>query len=126
MNVFKLPEAFFHAMCEHPSYDIIRLYLKDDSVCQQPVAVMFSFINHTNYSALIVGLDNEHLKSHNSYKQILYQTVLRAKSLNMETLDFAYTAELEKKKVGAKPVAVCAYVQILDHYSQAIIDGITV
>lgn len=129
INVFKLPYAFFKAMCAHEHYDIIRLYPKQSDVPhaeQTPLAVMFSFVNQQHYSALIVGLDYERLSQFNSYKQALYQTVQRAKALGMQALDLAYTAEMEKKKVGAKTVPVCAYVQMTDHCNQAIIDGIAV
>ena len=129
INVYPLPFEFFKAICHHPNYDVMRLYLKDDSLSfaeEKPVAVMFSFVNAEVYSALIVGLEYEYLKSHNTYKQILYQTVQRARQLECNTLDLAYTAVMEKKKVGARPYPMCAYVQSLDRYSQAVLESIAV
>ena len=129
LNVYRLPLAFFEAICRHPFYDVMRLYLKADPLSlaeEKPVAVMFSFVNAGVYSALIVGLEYEYLKSHNIYKQILYQTVQRARQLECNTLDLAYTAVLEKKKVGARPYPMCAYVQSLDQYSQAVLESIAV
>ncbi|MGK7924417.1 MAG: aminotransferase class I/II-fold pyridoxal phosphate-dependent enzyme [Spirulina sp.] len=128
LNVYRLPFAFFEAMCHHPSYDVMRLYLKDDPIAiaaEKPVAVMFSFVNAGIYSALMVGLDYEYVMSHNIYKQILYQTVQRSRQLECKTLDLAYTAVLEKKKVGARPYPTCAYVQSLDRYSQAVLESMT-
>ncbi|ELS01022.1 7-keto-8-aminopelargonate synthetase-like enzyme [Xenococcus sp. PCC 7305] len=129
LNVYPLPYAFFEAICHHPDYDIMRLYLKDDPASraeEKPVAVMFSFVNAGVYSALIVGLDYQYLRTHNIYKQILYQTVQRSRELECQTLDLAYTAVLEKKKVGARPHPMCAYVQSLDRYSQAVLDAMVV
>ena len=60
------------------------------------------------------------------YKQILYQTVQRARQLECNTLGLGYTAVLEKKKVGARPYPMCAYVQSLDRYSQAVLESIAV
>lgn len=123
LNVFKLPKEVFDMMCENESYDIIQLFLKSDP--EKPVAVMFSFINQDNYHALIVGLDYGSLYEHNIYKQILYQTVLRAKSLNCKALDLAYTAEMEKKKVGATVNPNYAYVRSSEHLSAAILDSLS-
>ena len=85
------------------------------------LAVMFSSIHNASYNALIVGLDYRYVRSHNSYKQILFQTVQRAKQYGCETLDLAYTAVLEKKKLGARTQPMHAYVQFMDHYNQAVI-----
>ncbi len=128
MNVYRLPFRFFEAICADPDYDVIRLYLADDPrplTEQKPVAVMYSFVNADAYNAMIVGLDYDYLDSHKIYKQILYQTVQRAWVLKCQTLDLAYTAVLEKKKVGARPQSVCAYTQALDHYNHAVIEAIS-
>jgi len=128
MNVFCLPFSFFEAICAHPSYDVLRLYLKDDPRAEserKPVAVMYSFTGGGLYSALIVGLDYEYLKTNNIYKQMLYQTVQRAWSLKCRALDLAFTAVLEKKKVGARPRPTCAYLQSMDLFSQAVLESMS-
>ena len=123
LNVFPLPLAFFEAMSLHADYDVIRVY-RNDAQPRRPAAVMFSFVGGGTYSAMIVGLDYDHVRSHNVYKQILYQTVHRARSLECRTLDLAYTAILAKKKVGARPHPRCAYIQLADHYAQTVIDSL--
>ncbi|WP_372364447.1 aminotransferase class I/II-fold pyridoxal phosphate-dependent enzyme [Candidatus Uabimicrobium sp. HlEnr_7] len=128
LNVFKLPLSFFQDICQHPDYDIIRMYLQPSNTSikeEKLVAVMYSFVKSNVYSALIVGLDYQYLYSHKIYKQILYQTVQRASELGCTSLDLAYTAELEKKKVGAKTKPMCAYVEIFDHYNQTLIQSMT-
>lgn len=122
MNVHRLPFAFFRELCKNPHYDVIRLYLKDDprpEALRKPVAVMFSFFNGPTYTALIVGMDYQYLRSHEIYKQALYRTVWRAWDLECDQLDLAYTAELAKKKVGARPKPAYAYVQAVDHFNFA-------
>ena len=124
MNVHRLPIEFFEAMCQHEEYDVIRLYLKDDEgniIPEQPVAVMFSHVASKNYTALIVGLDYDFVRSMNTYKQILYRTVMRAWQVGCTSLDLAYTAESVKKKVGARPYKATAYVQLMDHYNATVI-----
>lgn len=118
-NVFKLPYHFFEYMYDNEHYDVICLYSKD--LPEQPVSVMFSYINGSTYSALIVGIDYSNLYHLNPYKQILYQTVKRAKALDCQTLDLAFTAEMEKKKVGATVHPVYAYVQAMEHHTDAVL-----
>ena len=128
LNVFKLPLSFFAAMCAHPDYEVMRLYLLDDPrppFERTPVAVMFSFVGNGIYSALIIGLDSTFQRSHNTYKQALYQTVQRARQVGANVLDLAYTAELEKKKVGARPYPTSAFVQTEDFYNHTIIESMT-
>ncbi|GAA4827752.1 aminotransferase class I/II-fold pyridoxal phosphate-dependent enzyme [Algivirga pacifica] len=126
LNVFQLPFDYFKAMCQNPNYDIIKMYLKPEQAgteFPQLVGVMFSYVNEDLYNAMIVGLDYAYVRSHNTYKQILYQTLLRAKQLGCHTLDLAYTAELEKKKLGATAQEVYAYVQAADHYNFSVLES---
>ncbi|MCB0524594.1 MAG: GNAT family N-acetyltransferase [Lewinellaceae bacterium] len=124
MNMFKLPYEFFKRMCADEKHDILRLYSKEDGN-SKPVAVMFSFMESAKYDALIVGLDYNYVRSHNIYKQMLYLTVWRAWELGCSEIDLAYTAELEKKKVGARPVETIAFVQAMDHFNHAVIASIS-
>jgi hypothetical protein len=66
-----------------------------------------------------VGLDYNYVRTQGSYKQILYQTVKRAKYLGCEKIDLAYTAGMEKKKVGAKPKNNFGFAMALEHDSYA-------
>ena len=123
-NVFKLPFEYFEQMCKSKSYDVIKLYLKnsknEDDL--KLVGVMFSHVSKNDYDAMIVGLDYEYVYEYNCYKQILFQTVIRAKKLNCKKLDLAFTAELEKKKLGAQAIDVFAYVQSSDHLKASILE----
>lgn len=123
LNVHPLPRRFFAAMCHHPDYDIIRLHRRGDAE-RQTLAVMFSHRRRGTYSALIVGLD-ERARREGIYKQILHRTVHRAWQLGSHLLDLAYTADLAKKKLGARPYAACAYVQTESLYNHAIIDAMS-
>ncbi len=119
VNMFPMPIEYFEAIGAEPSYDVIRLYLKDGDAksSRSPVAVMFSHVQGKRYGSLTVGIDYAYLHSHKVYKQIMYQTVQRAHSLGCETLCMGYTASLEKKKLGARPEPTCAYVMLDDHFS---------
>ncbi|SEC42093.1 7-keto-8-aminopelargonate synthetase [Tenacibaculum sp. MAR_2009_124] len=126
LNVFKLPFSFFEEMATSASYDFIQLYLKPNDENEMPklVGVMFSIINKNIYNAMIVGLDYKHVYEVNVYKQILYKTLQRAKEIGCSKLDFGFTADLEKKKLGAHPIEVYAYVQAAEHFSHSLLENI--
>lgn len=128
LNLFPLPRAWFERMCENPQADILRLYDRRARACDpevDPVAVMFSTHDRVEYTALVVGLDEAYVRSHGSYKQILFQTVMRANALGCASLDLAFTASAVKKKVGARPQRARAYVQLLDHHNAHVIDAMS-
>ncbi len=115
--VFELPYVLFERMFADDNYDFIYLYLEDGPA--EPVAVLISQVVGKNYNAELVGLDYDFVKEKGTYKQILYQAVKRAKQLGCATVDMAYTAEMEKKKVGAVPEESYAFSMALEHYSFA-------
>ncbi|MFK7796400.1 MAG: GNAT family N-acetyltransferase, partial [Aureispira sp.] len=123
LNVFKLPLDFFRNICASDEYDVIRLYINNTDANGENilVGVMFSHVHEDIYNAMIVGLNYEYVYNYNCYKQILYKTLLRAKELDCNKLDLAFTAELEKKKLGAKPTEVFAYVQSTEHLKGSIL-----
>ncbi|CAM1357766.1 aminotransferase class I/II-fold pyridoxal phosphate-dependent enzyme [Tenacibaculum xiamenense] len=126
LNVFKLPLSFFQAMATNADYDFIQLYLKPKEEGEKPklVGVMFSFIHNDLYNAMIVGLDYQHVYEVNAYKQILYRTLERAQQKGCTKLDFGFTADLEKKKLGAHPIEVYAYIQAIEHFSHSLLQNI--
>lgn len=128
LNVFKLPLSYFEAICAHPQYDVLQLYLKPEYVegATAPVlvGVLFSEINEQTYNALMIGLDYEYVRSHNTYKQVLFHSVERAQALGCQQLDLAYTAELTKKKLGAQIQSVAAFVQSTEHYNHQILEAL--
>ncbi|MFI0430540.1 aminotransferase class I/II-fold pyridoxal phosphate-dependent enzyme [Mariniflexile sp. HMF6888] len=117
ISVFELPFSLFQKMFNDPSYDFIHVYLKNGP--EHAVAVMISQVIGTVYYAQLVGLDYDYVRKNGTYKQILYQTAKRAKQLGCEKVDMAYTAEMEKKKVGAIPEKTYGFVMALEHSSYA-------
>lgn len=129
LNVFKLPKNYFKAMCSDDNYDIIKLYLLPEHVpnATEPVlvGVLFSQLNSMIYNTMFAGLDYNYVEEHNTYKQLLFKSMERAKELGCQTLDFAYTAELTKKKLGAKLQETRAFVQSTEHLSHQILESIS-
>ena len=73
--------------------------------------------NNTTYVPSLVGMDYELNEKFQVYRQLLYQTILRAGKLDFERIDFGFSASFEKKKLGALVKEGFAYVQADDNFS---------
>ena len=69
-------------------------------------------------------MDYNYLKTHSVYKQMLYQSVLRAGVLNADQIFLGFTASDVKRKFGAKAFSQVAYFQAQDNYSLSVINSI--
>ena len=126
INVYKLPLEYFKAIADNRAYDVIRLYLAEDSrPHRHPIAVMFSHFEGGAYHAMFVGFDSRFIESHNIYKQILYQTTMRARALDATRLDLAFTARLAKRKVGARAQPTFAFVRLSDHFNVSVLESMS-
>ncbi len=116
LNTFNYPYSLFKHMNESPQWEFILLYLKKKGM--QQVGVMFCYKNSENiYTPAVVGMDYEFSREYNVYRQLLYQTILRAKELGARRIDFGLTAGFEKRKVGAQIHDRCAYIQARDNFA---------
>lgn len=121
VNMFSFHKKLFADMASNPHWEFIILYLKkeyDDRTEQHPVGVMFCYKNlgHT-YVPAFIGMDYAYTQEHQIYRQMLYQTIVRANSLGFRKIDFGITASFEKKKVGATLIPKVAYVQAKDNFT---------
>ena len=66
---------------------------------------------------MIMGLNYCYSAVYKTYKQALYQLVMRARELGCQKVNLGFSANTEKKKVGAVPVATYAYMQAKDSYN---------
>jgi len=121
LNTFSFPRQLFTRISAHPNWEFIVMYLKpeyDTRPERVPVGVMFCYKNmgHT-YVPSFIGMDYNYTQEFQIYRQMLYQTILRAKALNFQKIDFGLSASFEKKKVGAEVIEKYAYIQAKDNFS---------
>lgn len=121
INTFTYPKSVFSKMVNHPNWEFILLYLKDDideKNTNQAVGIMFCYKNmdHTYVPALI-GMDYTFALKYQIYRQLLYQTIKRTKELDFKKIDFGFSATFEKKKMGAVLIPKVAYIQAKDNFS---------
>ena len=121
LNTFSYPLSLFKHMNSSSQWEYILLYLKEEKMLQ--VGVMFCYKNANNiYSPAIIGMDYNFSREYNVYRQLLFQTILRANELGHKRIDFGLTAGFEKRKVGAKVIEKCAYIQTRDNFTLEALD----
>lgn len=121
LNTFSYPYSLFQHMRRSAQWEFIFVYLKDTDM--RLVGVMFCYKNSNNiYTPAVVGMDYKFSREYNVYRQLLYQTILRARELGNTRIDFGLTAGFEKRKVGAKVLQKCAYLQTRDNFALEALD----
>jgi len=117
INTFPYNREVFKNMNSCPNWEFIILTLKDAPV-KNLVGVMFCYKNSGNvYVPELIGMDYIAGDGFNLYRQLLYQTIKRARELEIGRIDFGISASFEKKKLGASVIPKVAYVQARDNYA---------
>ncbi len=124
LNTFPFPDKIFEVMNEDQNWEFIILYLNEKTnEVRQPVGVMFCYLNSCRtYVPEFIGMDYRYARDYNIYRQLLYQTILRAKRLNFQGIDFGLTAAFEKRKLGARVIPKVCYVQAKDNFSLELLE----
>jgi 7-keto-8-aminopelargonate synthetase-like enzyme len=120
LNSFALPLKTFAQMLLNNKWEVLSLTVKkefDFIGIEKPVAVAFCYNAATAYLPVIVGMDYSYNETYKTYKQLLYQLVMRGKVLNCKQVNLGFSAVTEKKKVGAVAVPTYAYMQAKDSYN---------
>ena len=121
LNTFSFPIKLFENMVDNALWEFIVLYLKKERALgseRKPVGVMFCYKNNEHtYVPAFIGMNYDYVREYQVYRQMLYQTILRARELNFKRIDFGMTAAFEKKKVGAAITEKYAYVQAKDNFN---------
>ncbi len=121
LNTFSYPLSLFKHMNLSSQWEYVLLFLKEEKMLQ--VGVMFCYKNSNNiYTPAIIGMDYNFSREYNVYRQLLFQTILRANELGNKRIDFGLTAGFEKRKVGAKVIEKCAYIQTRDNFALEALD----
>ncbi len=124
LNTFTLPYRLFENMLIDGRWEIMTLHLKEEynyKKIEGPSAVMFFYRSGEAFVPVLLGMDYTYQREYKTYLQVLYHTVMRAKQHQCKTLSLGFSATTEKKKVGAQPIPVVAYMQMKDSYHMQLI-----
>ena len=114
LNTFTYPLAVFQNMSKHPNWEFIVLKAKSDD---RILGVMFCYKNYSGtYVTSLIGMDYSYLEAFQTYRQLLYQSILRARQLKFTQIDFGVSASFEKRKLGATLIPKQAFLQTDDNF----------
>lgn len=117
INNFTYNREVFENMNSCANWEFIILRIKNlDRV--NFIGVMFCYKNSSNvYVPELIAMDYTAGDGYNLYRQLLYQTIKRARELKIGRIDFGISATFEKKKLGASVIPKTAYVQARENYA---------
>ena len=123
VNLFNYPKKVFKEMNSVSSWEFAVLSLKSEDPTKEAAiqGVICCYKQGRTYSPILLAMDYTHNGTLKVYKQFLYQVANYARNEGYSTVHFGYSADTEKKKLGAIQVSKFAYVQINDHFNMEII-----
>lgn len=124
MNTFAYPQSVFEVMNADSNWEFIKMYpAGGEKSPERLIGVMFSYKNlNLTYVPSLIGLDYDYSDEFSVYRQMLFQTVLRARALDFKRIDFGFSASFEKRKVGAESIQKIAYIQAKDNFAMEMME----
>lgn len=123
INLFDFPLKLFKTMFNHPKWEVVNLYVKEEEL---PVASIWSYKTPENYSPLLIGMNYDYLHSHKLYKQTLFRMIERGNQLGYAKIFLGLSADLEKRKLGAIAEAKVAFVRSNDNFSMNVMESMAI
>ena len=115
LNVFPLPRRVIDAVLESPGWEVVLLHLPDRT--SGPVAFGVHAVTDEQVATVFLGLDYVFVASHHSYQQLLLQALRSAQRRGARRVLYGMSAELHKRRFGARPEKRWAYVQSSETYN---------
>lgn len=136
LNTFALPLKLFRSISRHPDWEVMVLKPSSpatgnahpgneagSAIDHLPIGVVFCHRSSDAYIPMIIGLDYSYNETRFTYRQALFQVVQRARGLNKKRLLLGFSAEIEKKKVGAIQISTYAYMQVKDNFDLQVVSA---
>ncbi len=122
LNTFDLPFSLFAAIGKSPSWEILIIRLRQEhgkTAYDNVAAFCFNFVNGKTYCPMLVGTDYSLMEKHEPYRQIMYRNIIRAKELHCGTVQLAFTASVEKQRLGALPLPTVMFADNEDNFAMS-------
>lgn len=127
VNTFKLPFKLFKNMANDPDWHVFELYPHQEFLINgkenKAAAVGFVQVNGATANFALIGMDYDYNDKYRAYLCTIYQVLQWAKRTDKKRINLGYTADREKKKVGAKQSAVHSFVFLKDEYNMKAIES---
>ena len=120
LNIFKYPRKAYQEMSNNKNWEFVCLVAGDKTV-----AVGCCYVTENAYFPVLLGMDYELNKEIKVYKQMLFQVVKRAIELKKSKVHFGLSADLEKRKMGAKTIPKFAFTYVRDNYNFEVLESMS-
>ncbi len=126
LNTWPLPQRLFNIFLQNRNWEVIQLTWQTPEIESVPAIVSFVLCYKAEqaYIPMLIGIDYRYNNTCRVYRQALYQILRRARELGKERVLYGFGAGTEKRKMGAVPTTVFAYVQSRDHFNSQTIAAI--
>lgn len=114
INYFDYPKKCFELMNDFENWEFVEMIEKET---QKLGAIIFCYKTKSTYCPMFIGIDYEVKARSKVYKVGLFQTLLRAKELGYHQIKMGFSADLEKRKLGAEQIETYAYIHFQDNYN---------
>ena len=121
INIFPYPYKLFKTINGHKDWEFGILRVKESN---KIIGIDVCNLNADSYVTMLIGIDYSFNETYNTYKTMLYNIVLHAREKNYQKLFFGFSADFEKKKLGAKQIAKYAFITSKDQFSFEQIENI--
>ncbi len=121
INIFPYPYQLFQIFNEHNDWEFGILRIKDS---RKIIGIDVCNLNADSYVTMIIGIDYSLNEIYNIYKTMLYKIVLHARKNKFKKLFFGFSADFEKKKLGAKQVPKYAFITSKDQFTFELLENI--
>lgn len=122
INIFPYPKKLLEQIQKDPNWEVMALYLKGEG---RLVATVWSYKGNKCFCPMLMGMDYGYLQSHKLYKQCLYRIVEWANHLGYQKIFFGFSADTEKRKLGAVQASRVSYVRAIDNYSMDLMSAMS-
>ena len=108
LNNITYPFKLMQQMNAAEDWEFLLFYLRKGG--KPMVGIGCTHKGHKTYQGVVLGMDYQY-HEYKTYKQILYQVIMRAKHLGKEAVHLGLTANLEKRKLGSKILPRVGFLQ---------------
>jgi hypothetical protein len=120
INVFPYPFKLFQTINGHKDWEFGILRIKEN---KRILGMVVCNKNGKSYIPMVIGIDYSLNEIYKTYKTILYKLVLHARDSEFKSLYFGFSADFEKKKLGATQITKFAFISSKDQFSFEIIES---
>jgi predicted N-acyltransferase len=121
LNNITYPFRLMQEMNDRENWEFILLYAKQEG--EPLIGMVCGHKGYSTYQGVILGMDYSFRKL-KTYKQILYQVVMRSKQIGCKAVHLGLTANTEKRKLGARLIPRVGFLQTESNFHLEVLENL--